>query len=243
MSKESNRLVVITGASSGIGREMAVKFSRAGYPLLLIGRRVELMEELDLPNTMVRGVDVRDHEAFAKAIAEAEAEFGPTDLLINNAGKMLLGDIASQDSAEIQEMLDINLMGMINGIQAVLSGMKKRNHGTIINVASTAGIKTYANHAAYSATKFGVRGMTHTIREEVAENDVRVLLLSPGAVETELLEHTTDEKIKDDYKEWKKSIGEVLSAKEVADAVLFMYRMPQSVSIREVVMSATKQDN
>lgn len=236
------KLVVVTGASSGFGKEMAYKFSHAGYPLLLLGRRVELMEAYKLPNALCKKVDVTDYNGFKAAIREAEAKYGKVDLLINNAGQMLLGDVRKQDPKEWQRMLSVNVEGTLNGIQIVLDDMVAANRGSIINISSIAGFKGFANHAAYCATKFGVHGLTETIRSEVAVHNVRVMLISPGAAETELLSHTTDGEVVKGYNDWKKEMGGLtMDAKHIADVALQMYEMPQEVTIREVVLAPTKQ--
>jgi NADP-dependent 3-hydroxy acid dehydrogenase YdfG len=234
-------LVVITGASSGIGASMAQRFSDAGYPLLLLARRLDRLEALQLPNTLCRAVDVTDAQALQAANAEAEAQYGPVDCLINNAGVMLLGQIDSQDPIEWQRMLDVNVMALLNGMQTVLSPMKQRQHGTIINVSSVAGKKSFPNHAAYCGTKFAVSAISETVREEVAEHNVRVMNLCPGAVETELLGHTTDQTIIDGYEAWKSEMGGVLVADDIARTALFMYQQPQQVHIREVIITPTRQ--
>ncbi|BCD90211.1 oxidoreductase [Francisella halioticida] len=234
-------LVVITGASSGIGAAIAKRFSDDGYSLLLIGRRIEKIQELNLPNTMIRKVDVTDSQALKNAIKEAEAEYGPVDCLVNNAGLMLLGQIDTQDSIEWQKMYDVNVLALLNGMQAVLGDMKTRKSGTIINVSSIAGKKSFPNHAAYVGTKFAVSSMSENVREEVADDNVRVMTICPGAVETELLSHTTSDKIKEDYESWKEFMGGVLVADDIARTAIFMYSQPQNINIREVVIAATRQ--
>ncbi|MGL4612810.1 MAG: SDR family oxidoreductase [Shewanella sp.] len=234
-------LVVITGASSGIGAAIAKNFSAAGHPLLLLARRVEPMQALALPNSMVVGVDVTDAAAINAAISQAEAKFGPVGCLINNAGVMLLGQIDTQDPSEWSRMLNINVMGVLNGIHAVLAGMRARKTGTIINISSVAGRKTFPNHAAYCATKFAVHALTENIREEVAMDDVRLITIAPGAVETELLSHTTRDDIKANYHEWKKHMGGVIAPENVAAAALFAWQQPQNVCVREIVLAPTRQ--
>lgn len=235
------KLIVITGASSGIGEAIARRLSDAGHPLLLLARRVEKLEALQLPNTLCEKVDITDKATFEAAIAKAEAQFGPADALINNAGMMLLGQIDTQDSAEWKTMFDVNVLGLLNGMQAVLAPMKARNTGTIINISSIAGRKTFGNHAAYCGTKFAVHAISENVREEVAESDVRVVTIAPGAVETELLSHTTSQEIKDGYDQWKEVMGGVLAADDVARAVEFAYSQPQNVCIREIVLAPTRQ--
>lgn len=239
-------LIVITGASSGFGAEIAKIFNQAGYPELLLGRRAEKIQALPLnfENVMIESVDVIDQAQFKTAIEHAEAKFGPVDLLVNNAGVMLLGNVTTQSPTEWQTMLDTNVMGVLNGTQIVLPSMLEREHGTIINMSSLAGKKTFVNHAAYVASKFGVHGLSETIREEVSGKNVRISMVAPGAAETELLTHVTDQNALVDYGEWKKSMGGItMDPKHVAESVKFIYDMPQAVNIRELAIAATRQDS
>ena len=241
--KTNNKLIVITGASSGFGIEMAKEFAKDGYSLLLLARRIEKMEALKLPNTMCRKVDVTHKDEFEAAVREAEAKFGKTDLIVNNAGVMLLGDIATQDAKEWKTMLDVNVMGVMNGMQIVMNDMKLRKTGTIINISSIAGVIPFDNHAAYCASKFGVTGLTKVVRGEMSPFNVRVLSIMPGAVKTELLGHTTDQNIIDGYNDWKESVGAVnITATDVAQTIKYAYQLPQAVSLREIMITDTKQD-
>lgn len=237
----SKSLIVITGASSGIGEATARNLSAQGHPLLLLARRIERLEALQLPDTLCRQVDVTDGEVFAEAVKEAEAQYGPVDCLINNAGVMLLGLAHEQDPAEWKTMFDVNVMGLLNGIHVVLSAMKARRHGTVINISSIAGRKTFPNHAAYCGTKFAVHAITENIREEVADDNVRFITIAPGAVETELLSHTTSDDIKAGYQEWKEGMGGVIAPEDIANAVSFAYQQPQNLCVREIVLAATRQ--
>lgn len=235
------KLVVITGASSGIGEETAKQLSAQGHPLLLIARRLERLQALNLPNAICAQVDVSDQAAFQAAVKQATEQYGPVDLLINNAGVMQLGQIDVQDASEWQTMYNVNVLGLLNGMQTVLTDMKARNTGTIINISSVAGRKTFGNHAAYCGTKFAVHAISENVREEVADANVRVITIAPGAVETELLSHTTSEEIIAGYEAWKEQMGTVLAPVDVANAINFAYQQPQSVCIREIVLAATKQ--
>ncbi len=235
------KLVVITGASSGIGQAAAKHFSEQGHPLLLIARRVENLTALQLPNTLCEQVDVTDKGAFDTAVAKAEALYDPVDCLVNNAGVMLLGQVESQEASEWQTMFDVNVIGLLNGMQSVLAPMKARNTGTIINISSIAGRKTFANHAAYCGTKFAVHAISENVREEVADSNVRVITIAPGAVETELLSHTTSDEIKDGYLSWKEDMGGAIHAEDIAGSIMFAYSQPQNVCIREIVIAATRQ--
>lgn len=240
MTKQA--LIVITGATAGIGRQTAIRFSEAGHPLLLLGRDTSKIADLNLPNSMVLDVDVTDIDALKIAIKEAESVYGPADAILNIAGMMLLGDVDDQDPTEWQKMVNVNVLGVLNGMQAVLPGMKQRRHGTIINVSSIAGIKPFPKHAAYTGTKFAVHGMSDNVREEAAPFNVRVMTIAPGAVDTGLLSHTSSQQIKDDYQSWKQDMGGVvLNPDDVARTMLFAYQQPQSVNLREIVLATTKQ--
>ncbi|GAB7390857.1 SDR family oxidoreductase [Lactococcus garvieae] len=238
-------LIVITGASSGFGAEIAKLFNAEGYPMLLLGRRVEKIKSLpiDFQNVLVESVDVTNKTEFEQAIQKAEKVYGPTDLLVNNAGIMLLGNVLTQDPEEWSRMMDTNVMGVLNGMQIVLPQMIERQGEAVINMSSLAGKKTFVNHAAYVASKFGVHGLSETVREELSGKNVRISLVAPGAAEIELLTHVTDNQALDDYNAWKQSMGgTAMSPQAVAQSVKFIYDMPQEVNIRELDIAATNQD-
>lgn len=237
------KLVIITGASSGIGEATAKLLSSQGHPLLLLARRVEKMEALNLPNTLCRKVDILDLESFQSAIKEAEEKFGPADCLINNAGVMLLGKPESQSVSEWNQMVDVNIKGLLNGIHLVLKSMMSRNTGTIINISSIAGRKTFGNHAIYCGTKFAVHAISESIRSEVASSNVRVSIVAPGVVETELLGHTTNTGIVDNYNQMKKEMGETLQSEDIARSIAHIYSLPQRICIREIVIGPTQQED
>lgn len=235
------KLVVITGASSGIGAAIAKRLSQAGHPLLLLARRIENLKALNLPNCLCEQVDITQRAQLELALEKAVKQYGPVDALINNAGVMLLGQIEDQDASQWSQMFEVNVLAILNSMQAVLAPMKEKNTGTIINISSIAGRKTFGNHAAYCGTKFAVHAITENVREEVADSNVRLITIAPGAVETELLSHTTSKSIKEGYEDWKTSMDGVLDADDVARAVAFAYEQPQEVCIREIVLAATRQ--
>ena len=235
------KLVVITGASSGIGREFAKRFSGMGHPVLLLARRLKNMEELNLPDSICRSVDVTDKYAMEKAIREAEEKYGKTDCLINCAGIMLLGSPVKQSYEEWDRMIDVNVKGILTGTHVVLPDMVGRNEGTIINISSVAGRKTFDSHSVYCGTKFAAHAITEAMRKEVSGSNVRISVIAPAITETELLTHTTDEQIVADYNETKKQIERGMDVSQVADCAEFIYNMPQEVCIREIVLAKTKQ--
>ncbi|WP_434355468.1 SDR family oxidoreductase [Parasalinivibrio latis] len=238
----SKPLVMITGASSGMGEASAKLFSAAGHPLLLIARRKERMDALNLPDSLCVKADVRDREALLAAVKEAEARFGPVDCLLNNAGIARLGNVIEQNPAEWDETIDINAKGVMNAIHAVLPGMVKRQGGTIINMSSIAGRKTYPDHCVYTGTKFFVHAISETIRAQVALSNIRVIVISPGVIETEVLDHVTDQKTLADYRANKVRIGGGIPAESVANMMLFAYQQPQNVLIQEICVTPTRQD-
>jgi NADP-dependent 3-hydroxy acid dehydrogenase YdfG len=234
-------LVAITGASSGIGEAIARRFHEADHPLLLLARRIERLEALRLPHARCERVDVTDPKALHGAIARAEDEYGPVDCLVNNAGTMMLGQVDTQDRSEWERMYAVNVIAMLDGMQAVLSSMKARRAGTIINISSTSGRATFPDHAAYTGTKFAVSGITENVRQEVASGGVRVISVCPGATRSEIMGHTTSDTIRERYEDWRSELGGVLDADDVARAVLFAYQQPQHVCVREIVIAPTRQ--
>ncbi|KAA0759950.1 SDR family oxidoreductase [Bacillus sp. SH5-2] len=234
--------IVITGASSGIGAATAKLFIEKRYNVLVIARRANLLDQFTGDNVMKAVVDVTNKVALEQAISEAKFKFGPVEAIINNAGRMLLGDIAVQDYKEWKEMYDVNVLGVLNGMQAVLPSMIERETGTIINISSIAGKKTFGDHAAYVGTKFAVHAMSENVRKEVSKHNVRVITIAPGVVETELLSHTSNEQIKENYVSWKDSIQGGLNPNTVAETIYFVFNQPQNVNIREVVLAPTKQE-
>lgn len=236
------KLVVITGASSGIGLALAKEFSKNGHPLLLLARRIERLQELNLPNTLSKKVDVRDIESFRDAISEAEKIYGDVDLLINNAGLMQLGDVETQDVNEWNNMIDINLKGVLNGCHIVLNKMIANKTGTIINMSSIAGKKATAGRAVYNATKFGVSAFTESLRQEVCNDNVRVIAICPGIVATELQDHTNSEKYKEPLMALANNPDTALKAQDIADIISYTYNLPQNVCIRDLIITPTKQE-
>ncbi|MCW2163680.1 NADP-dependent 3-hydroxy acid dehydrogenase YdfG [Microbacterium hydrothermale] len=235
-------LVVITGASSGIGAATARAFSAAGHPLLLIARRLAPMAALGLPEAELAEADVTDTAAVSAALARAEERFGPVDLLVNNAGLMALSAVAEQDPALVQEQFDVNCVALVKNSQLVLPGMQQRGRGTIVNIGSIAGKQLYDNHVVYNGTKYAVHAMTEGLRRENAAHGVRVLLVAPGMVDTGLLGNTGEGDVLDSYNDYKKSIGGGLVPDDIAAAILTAYQQPQHVSFREIVVAPTAQD-
>ena len=238
---ERKPLVAITGASSGIGEAVARAFSQAGHPVLLMARRLDRMIQLNLPHSLCKQVDVRNRADILAAVEEAEAQYGPTDMMFANAGIARLGDIGVQRPEEWDEMIDINTKGVMNTVHAVMSGMMARRHGTLFMMSSIAGRKVYADHTVYCGTKFFVHAVSESLREYLAPHDVRVVVLSPGIIETEVLDHVTDPTTLANYKANKAAIEGGIGPEHVAGIMLHTYNMPQRALVQEIVITPTRQ--
>lgn len=234
-------LIAITGASSGIGYEIAKVCAEKGHPLLLMARRVEPMLELGVENSICRSVDVRDRNAIVAAVKEAEAKFGPIDMMVANAGLARLANVLRQDPDEWNEMIDINVRGVLNTVHSVMNQMVERKSGSLVIMGSVAGAKCYPDHTVYGATKAFVRSLSASLRETLADSNVRVLHLSPGITETNVLSAVTDEKTLAAYQRSVKWIGGGLDAAIIAKYVYFAYSMPQDVNVQEISLAPTRQ--
>ncbi|MFB2552758.1 SDR family oxidoreductase [Ensifer soli] len=234
-------LVAITGASSGIGEAVARAFSAAGHPLLLMARRLDRLEALGLPDAVLKKVDVRDRDALAAAVREAEDAYGPVDMMFANAGVARLGDIAAQPPEDWDEMIDINTKGVMNSVHAVMNGMIARKHGTLVMMSSIAGRKVYPDHTVYCGTKFFVHAVSESLREYLAPHDVRVIVVSPGIIDTEVLDGVKDETTLANYRANKAAIGGGISADIVAELIIDAYDKPQRAIVQEIVITPTRQ--
>lgn len=222
-------LIIITGSSSGIGAAMAKIFSEANYPVGLFSRNKSAMENLNLHNSICISVDVTDIHAMKEAIQLAESRFGETDCLINNAGFAKLGDFTEISHDDNERMIDLNILGVINGIEAILPGMRERHSGTIINVSSVADRNSRPNGATYAATKAAVKSLSESLRMANAKYGIRICNLAPAKIITPLL-HQVDPNA--DPKQ-------MIDAEELARAALWMYEQPKNICVRDLVFAPT----
>ena len=234
-------LVAVTGAGSGIGAAAARKFSAAGHPLLLIGRREAALEALELPLSICAALDVCDAEAVKDAVRLAEQRYGAVDCLVNSAGVMRLAAAAEQDAAEFAEMLNTNVIGSFNLIQCVLPGMLRQRRGTVFNVSSIAGRQAFPMHTGYCASKFAVHGYTAALGLDMAAHNIRVSTVSPGVVDTPLLRSTTSANARAMFDDWLRTLDSLLAPEDVAGIIAFAYQLPQSVCMREIFVTSTSQ--
>ncbi|WP_369024916.1 SDR family oxidoreductase [Mycoplasma capricolum] len=234
-------LVVITGASSGIGLACAKYFSKKGFPLLILARRKEILDNLNLPNTLTAKVDVRNFKELNQAVKKAEQVYGPVNLLINNAGIMPMDQYVDQSLEDKYNTLDVNVKGVINGMDAVLPSMLKQNHGTIVNISSVAGRYTYDDHSIYNGSKFAVNAITEQVRRELSDTNIRFSLIEPAIVDTNLLSTTKNQKILNSYISRKNSLNGGLKPEQLAEVIYYIYSLPQDVVIPELMISHTNQ--
>jgi NADP-dependent 3-hydroxy acid dehydrogenase YdfG len=240
----AGRVAAVTGASSGIGAATATALSRAGAAVALAARRRDRLEELaqalDGPSS-IHEVDVTDEQQARSFIEAAHAEHGGLHVLVNNAGLMLLGAVHGADTADWRRMLDVNLWGLLVCTHAALPLIAGSGGGDVVNVSSVAGRRADAGAAVYNMTKFGVHAFSEALRQEALHAGVRVTIVAPGFVETELQGHNTDPVVVRAMSRSREQIGEVLKPEDVAEAIVHAVTRPPHVCVNEVVVRPTGQ--
>jgi clavulanate-9-aldehyde reducatase len=238
------RVAAVTGASSGIGEATARALSAAGASVALGARRTDrleaLAESLDGP-ALVREVDVSDEEQARGFIQAAHDELGGLDILVNNAGVMLLGPVADADTDDWRQMITVNLLGLLYCTHAALPLLAKGGGGDIVNLSSTAGRRADAGAAVYNMTKFGVHAFSEALRQEALHSKVRVTVVAPGFVETELQGHNTNPLVQQSMERSREQIGEVLKAEDIANAIAYAVTRPAHVCVNELLVRPTNQ--
>ncbi|OLZ08481.1 SDR family oxidoreductase [Sulfobacillus thermosulfidooxidans] len=249
MSTVTDKVVVITGASSGIGEAAARLLASRGAKLVLAARRRERLDAIakDLQangaQVAIIPVDVTKRSQVEQAKDLAVEQFGRIDVWINNAGLMPLAYMEKLHVEEWEQMVDVNIKGVLYGIAAVLPVMIAQDSGHIVNIASVAGHKVGLAGAVYSGTKFAVRAITDGLRMELvsAHRHIRTTLISPGLVETELLHTTTDQEALNALKA--RVPGKPLNSQSIAEAILYAIEQPESVSVSEIIIRPSEQLN
>ena len=240
------KVVVITGASSGMGEAAAKHLATLEATVVLGARRADKIEKLakDIQETdgkaLAVTVDVTNLEQVKNLVDTAIQQFGRVDVILNNAGIMPLSPMDRINVEEWNRMIDVNIKGVLNGIAAVLPYMKEQKSGQIINTSSVAGHKVFYGSAVYSATKYAVRALTEGLRMEVKPYNIRTTIVCPGAVKTELLEHISEEDIQQANKDY---VGEVvISPDSFARVVAFAISQPEDIDINEITFRPTSQE-
>jgi len=243
MSGEQNqgRVAVVTGASSGIGAATARALAADGHRIALLARRADriaaLAKELDNGSIAIEA-DVTDRAAIVAAAERVQQELGGADVLVNNAGVMLLGPFGSEQRDDYRQMIEVNLLGAITTTEVFLDQLKDGG-GDIVNISSVAGRTARAGNGVYAATKWGVNGWSESLRKELLP-DVRVTLIEPGAVATELPNHIT-------HAQTKEGVGQLYSqvevtAEDTAEVIAFVVARPRRLAIHEVLLRPAGQE-
>ncbi|MBM7552551.1 SDR family oxidoreductase [Thalassobacillus pellis] len=240
MAKLHNKTAIVTGASSGIGEAIAFHFANEGANVVLAARRSGRLDEIALKIQQKHSVhikvvetDVTSRTEVERLVKETKESFGSVDFFVNNAGVMLLSFLKNDKVEEWEQMVDVNIKGVLYGIHAVLPEMLEQNSGHIINISSVAGQEVFPSSTVYSATKFAVRALSIGMEKELSRTGVRVTNISPGAVDTELTDHITDDEVLDMFKNRSMS---PLAAEDIAKAVTYAVTQPDYVNVNEVTV-------
>jgi NADP-dependent 3-hydroxy acid dehydrogenase YdfG len=242
MSTESKtgRVAVITGASSGIGEATARALAADGYQVALLARRADRIQALadELGDGAIAiEADVTDRDSLLAAAERVKDELGGADVLVNNAGVMLLAPFTSEQRAEQRQMVEVNLLGAMTATEVFLDQLRDGG-GDLINISSVAGRAAHAGGAVYHATKWGLNGWSEALRQEL-QPDVRVVVVEPGAVATELVNHITHGETKQGVEQFYAATA--ISADDVAQVIAFAVSRPRSVSLNEILIRPTSQ--
>jgi NADP-dependent 3-hydroxy acid dehydrogenase YdfG len=241
------RKAVVTGASAGIGEATALALAAEGADVSLGARRKDRLDELvkrieaDGGTAHAFEVDISGEEAARGFIEGAAKEMGGLDILVNNAGVMLLGAVTGADTDEWRTMVDVNVLGLLYCTHAALPLMQEGGGGHIVNLSSVAGRTAALGSGVYNFTKWGVTGFSEALRQEALHAGIRVTVIEPGFVATELQEQNTNPVVLEQVEKMREQIGDVLEAEDIANAIVYTVASPQRVSINEVLIRPTGQ--
>src|SRR5215216_6663068 len=230
---DSPPAAVITGASSGIGAATARALSSHGYRVALLARRVDRLQQLaaELGDTAVAiAADVTDRDALLVAADQVQQQLGGADVLVNNAGVMLLGPFGTEQRAEARRMVEVNLLGAMSATEVFLDQLRDGG-GDLVNISSVAGRTARAGNAAYAATKWGMNGWSEALRQEL-QPAVRVIVIEPGAVATELTDHITHGETRQGVEQFYAATA--ITADDIAQIIAFAASRRRSVSLNEI---------
>lgn len=234
------KVVLVTGASSGIGEAVARRLAAAGHRVVLGARRSERLAALDTElrgqglHSAHRTLDVTQLDDMQQFVAFAEQHFGPVDVIVNNAGVMPLSTLDALKVDEWNRMIDVNIRGVLHGIAAVLPGMQARGCGQVINVSSIGGHTVVPSAAVYCATKFAVRAISDGLRQET--DRIRVTVISPGVVTSELADSISDPAAREAMQAFRKV---AIEPDAIARAIAYAIEQPDDVDVSEVIVRPT----
>jgi ribitol 2-dehydrogenase len=238
--KLAGKVALITGASSGIGRALAVALAAEGVKLALVGRSAERLNEVAAKlgtEAVVLPADLSKPAEVTRVVEESLARFGHVDIVLANAGLYLPGEVAEGDADQWDEMLAVNVNSVFRLIRELLPQMIKRKSGDVIVTSSIAGHQVLRMEAVYSASKHAVQAFVHSLRRQMARHNIRVGSVAPGTVLNELWGYRSEAEIAE-----KVGTRDGLRSEDVAEAVLFMLTRPANVTIRDLVILPQNQD-
>ncbi|MDQ1660656.1 MAG: hypothetical protein QOJ68_636 [Blastococcus sp.] len=243
----TGKVALVTGASSGIGEATALALAEAGASVAIGARRTDRLDALAAKlrdgGTKVAqlALDVTDESACIYAVRQTREELGGLDVLVNNAGVMLLGTIVGADTEDWRRMLHTNVLGLMYMTHAAIEGMVEQGSGDVVNISSVAGRIARKGSGAYNASKWAVNAFSESLRQEVAGAGVRIGLVEPGAVATELTDHITQPAAKAAAKQMVQS-GTPLQSEDIARAVVYMVSQPPYAAVNEMLVRPTEQE-
>jgi clavulanate-9-aldehyde reducatase len=241
------KVAAITGASSGIGEATAEALAGAGAAVALGARRKDRLDALaerissDGGRAVAIEADVADEEQARAFVRGAADQLGGLDILVNNAGVMLLGPLEGDDSEHWRRMVGVNILGLLYCTQEALPLMRERGGGHIVNLSSVAGRHANLGTSVYNFTKWGVTGFSEALRQEALHSNIRVTVIEPGFVATELQGHNTNELVVQATEKMRDEIGKVLEAENIAHAILYAVSQPEHVNVNEMLVRPTGQ--
>jgi NADP-dependent 3-hydroxy acid dehydrogenase YdfG len=241
------RRAAVTGASAGIGAATAFALAKEGAAVAIGARRGDRLDELAERIGAEGGtahpfeVDVSDEDAARGFIDAAADRMGGLDVLVNNAGLMLLGPVEGTDAEEWRRMIGVNLLGLLYCTQAALPLMREGGGGHIVNLSSVAGRQANMGSGVYNLTKWGVTGFSEALRQEAMHSGIRVTVVEPGFVDTELQGQNENPAVVEAIAQMREQTGEVLEAEDIAAAIVYVVSQPQRVSINELLVRPTGQ--
>ena len=234
------KVAVITGASSGIGEATARALVAAGYRVALLARRTDRINELAAElgnNALAIEADVTDRDSILAAAEHVRAELGRADILINNAGLMLLGPFSSGQRDDYRRMVETNLLGAITTTEVFLDQLREGG-GDLINISSVAGRTARPTNGVYAATKWGINGWSESLRQEL-QPEIRVTVIEPGAVATELTSHITHESTREATEAFVKELA--IRPEDIAEVILFAVSRPRRMTLNEILVRPSAQ--
>jgi NADP-dependent 3-hydroxy acid dehydrogenase YdfG len=237
---DAGRVAVITGASSGIGEATARALAAHGYRLALLARRAGRIQALAAElgdGAIAIEADVTGRDSILAAATHVQREFGGADILVNNAGVMLLAPFTSGQQAEHRQMVEVNLLGAMTTTEVFLDQLRDGG-GDLVNISSVAGRTARAGNAGYAATKWGINGWSEALRQEL-QPDVRVMVIEPGAVATELTDHITHAETRRATQEFVKDLA--ITPQDIAEVIAFAVTRPRRMTLNEILVRPTAQ--